>query len=134
MKIPMVVLALAAGVSFALSGCSSSGGTSTPPAGAPTTGAATVAASTSDPCASVVSAIKQKVTRPEVTKVDATGACTIATIETTLADTDLQTAVDICEAAATVAYTGDNASVAVTGKSGKELAEGVKGEPCIGEP
>jgi hypothetical protein len=33
-----------------------------------------------------------------------------------------------------VAYTGDTSSVAVGGQSGKELAAGVKGNPCIGEP
>ena len=60
--------------------------------------------------------------------------CTIVTVHSTLTDSDFATAVTICDAAATVGYVGDTNSVAVTGASGRELAVGVKGAPCIGEP
>jgi hypothetical protein len=69
-----------------------------------------------------------------VQSIDATGACTIVTLHTSLADSDLDKAVTFCEAAAQVAYTGGTSSVAVNGQSGKELATGVQGAPCIGEP
>jgi len=118
----------------ALSACGSSGTTSTPPTTTATTHAATNTAAAGDPCANAINAIKAKVTRPEVTAIDATGACTLITLHSTLTDNDFGTAVTICEAAATVGYVGDTNSVAVTGASGKELAVGVKGAPCIGEP
>jgi hypothetical protein len=138
MKMRMFSLVLTTGMLVvsvpALSACGSSGTTSTPPTTAATTRPAANTSSAGDPCADVINAVKAKASRPDVKSVDATGACTIVTLHSTLADTDLATAVTICEAAATVAYVGDTSSVAVDGASGRELAVGVKGEPYIGEP
>lgn len=133
MKVRTFPLVLAIGV-LAISGCSS-GGTKTPPAGPPAGGAtATGTATAGNPCADAANTIKQHVNRAEVTSVDMTGVCTIATVLTTLADSDLDKAVQICDSAAEVAYTGGTVSLAVQGSSGKELALGLQGEPCIGEP
>jgi hypothetical protein len=138
MKMRMFSLVLTAGMLIvslpALSACGSSGTTSTPPTTTATTAAATNTAAAGDPCAGAVDAIKAKVNRPDVTSVDATGACTLVILHSTLTDSDIGTAVTICDAAATVGYVGDTNSVKVTGASSKELAVGVKGAPCIGEP
>lgn len=116
----------------ALVGCSAS---ASPAAVNPTTtapaGHKTAAGSG---CADQIGAVKAKVTDPALQSIDATGVCTIVTLHTSLADTDLDKAVTMCEAASTVAYTGGTTSVTVVGQSGKELATGLKGNPCIGEP
>jgi hypothetical protein len=138
MKMRMFSLVLTTGMLIvsvpALSACGSSSSTSTPPTTAATTHPAANTSSAGDPCADVINAVKAKVSRPDVKSVDATGACTIVTVHSSLTDSDFATAVTICEAAATVGYVGDTNSVAVTGASGRELAVGVKGAPCIGEP
>ncbi len=117
----------------ALAGCGSSGA-SPSPSNPTTTAPAGTKTAVGDACATQIGAVKAKVTDPSVQSIDATGACTIITLHTSLADTDLTKAVAICEDAASVAYTGDTASVAVNGQSGKELATGAKGQSCIGEP
>jgi hypothetical protein len=127
---------------LSMAACSS--GNSTSPAGPATSTSNTSTTSTATPaggstdagsgCDTVISAVKGAVTDSTVQSVDATGACTIVTLHTSLADTDLDKAVALCESAAKVAYTGSTSSVTVNGQSGKELAVGVSGNPCIGEP
>jgi hypothetical protein len=130
LSIALVTAAIAA--SGALSGCSGSGATPSP--NPTTTAPAGTKTAVGSACADVIGAVKDKVTDAHVQSIEATGACTIVTLHTDLADSDLTTAVQICDSAATVAYIGDTASVAIDGQSGKELATGVKGNPCIGEP
>jgi hypothetical protein len=125
-----ILLAMSA---LTLAGCSAS--TAAPASVNPTTtapaGHKTAAGSG---CANQIGVVKAKVTDPALRSIEATGVCTIVTLNTTLADADIDKAVTMCEAAATVAYVGGTTSVTVVGQSGKELATGLKGNPCIGEP
>lgn len=87
-----------------------------------------------DACNQSIGAVKDALTDPRVTSIDATGACTIVTVHTSLADTDIDDAVTFCDAGAKVAYVGGTSSIAINAQSGKELATAVQGQPCIGEP
>jgi hypothetical protein len=130
--IPAVLIAAV----LSIAACSSSKSAS-PTTPTTSTNSATPAGGLTDAgggCDTVISAVKGAVTDSTVKSVDATGACTIVTLHTSLADADLDKAVTLCESAAKVAYTGSTSSVAVDGQSGKELATGVSGNPCIGEP
>lgn len=62
------------------------------------------------------------------------GGCHDATIVTTLDPGDSATGLAICDSAAEVAYTGDISSITVLAANNKELAIGIKGQECIGEP
>jgi hypothetical protein len=131
--IPAVLIAAV----LSIAACSSSSKSPSPTTPATSTNSATPAGGPTDAgggCDTVISAVKGAVTDSTVKSVDATGACTIVTLHTSLADADLDKAVTLCESAAKVAYTGSTSSVAVVGQSGKELATGVSGNPCIGEP
>ncbi|WP_328661676.1 hypothetical protein [Nocardia salmonicida] len=89
---------------------------------------------TGDGCGDV-DQIRNAVSEFAITGVSITGQCTAVTIETNLADdpTSAQTALRICTAAATVAYTEDVNSVSVVSADGSELAVGIKGARCIGD-
>ncbi|MFC9876013.1 hypothetical protein [Nocardia salmonicida] len=79
--------------------------------------------------------IRSAISEFAITRVSITGQCTAVTIATDLADdpTSAQTALRICTAAATVAYTGDVNSISVVSADGSELAVGIEGARCIGD-
>src|SRR3954447_18441635 len=88
---------------LALAGCS--GSAAAPASVNPTTTAPAGHKQTAgSECAEQIGAVKAKVTDPALRSIDATGVCTIVTLNTTLTDADLGKAVTMCEAAATVAY------------------------------
>ncbi len=62
------------------------------------------------------------------------GGCHDATIVTSLGPDDSAIGLAICDSAAEVAYAGDISSITVTAADTKELAVGIKGQPCIAEP
>jgi hypothetical protein len=62
------------------------------------------------------------------------GGCHDATIVTSLGPSDSAKGLAICDSAAEVAYTGDTSSITVLAANNKELAIGIKDQPCIGEP
>ena len=78
--------------------------------------------------------LKQHLARPDVVSVTTEGGCHDATIVTSLGPSDSATGLAICDSAATVAYAGDISSITVLAANTKELAIGIKGQPCIGEP
>jgi hypothetical protein len=53
---------------------------------------------------------------------------------TSLADDGIAAALEICDRAAAVAYVGKVKGITVDAGSHKELAAGIKGSQCIGEP
>ncbi len=89
---------------------------------------------TGDPCGEV-DQIRNAVSEFDVTRVSIIGQCTTVNIETNLTDdsSSLETAHEICTAAATVAYANDVNSVSVVAADGSELAVGIKGARCIGD-
>ena len=103
---------------------------------APTTiaGPAVTSASSGDCGADAVAAVTAKETATAVTKIDIIGGCSMVNITTSLADDAVSAALDICDHAAEVAYVGKVSSVSVESSAGKELAAGIKGSSCIGEP
>lgn len=112
--------------------CASTSDTST---GVPASASSTASLQpTGDGCGDV-DQIRNAVSEFAITRVSITGQCTAVTIETNLADdpTSAQTALGICTAAATVAYTEDVNSVSVVSADGSELAVGIKGASCIGD-
>ncbi len=72
--------------------------------------------------------------RTDIVSVTTEGGCHDATIVTSLGPTDSAIGLAICDSAAEVAYTGDISSITVTAANAKELAIGIKGQLCIGEP
>ena len=68
---------------------------------------------------------------PEVDKVVVEGQCTSAVVRTTLGDQASETARQLCDTAAEVAYVGDINAVTVLGSSGRELAIGIAGMKCL---
>ncbi|MFE9787736.1 hypothetical protein ACFYO7_20375 [Nocardia salmonicida] len=111
--------------------CASTSDTST---GVPASASSTASQPTGDGCGDV-DQIRNAVSEFAITRVSITGQCTAVNIETNLADdlTSAQTALRICTAAATVAYTEDVNSVSVASADGSELAVGIKGARCIGD-
>jgi hypothetical protein len=115
-------------------------GSDAPSAGKVTTAPTTIAApavtsaSGGDCGADAVAAVTAKETDAAVTKIDIIGGCSMVNITTSLANDGVSAALDICDRAAEVAYIGKVSSVSVESGAGKELAIGVKGSPCIGEP
>jgi hypothetical protein len=71
-----------------------------------------------------------------VTAVKIIGGCTTASISTSLNKdaAGVQAAVAICEVASIVAYGHGVGAVSVESVDGKELAIGIKGASCVGEP
>jgi hypothetical protein len=88
-------------------------------------------ASAQEACGPAAVTIKQHLSTPEVGEVVVQGQCTSAVIRTNLADDAGETARQLCETAAEVAYTGDINAVTVLGKSGRELAIGITGMKCM---
>jgi hypothetical protein len=62
------------------------------------------------------------------------GGCHEADIETQLTKADAIIALHLCDKAAEVGYEDGVSSITVTGADGHELAAGVLGTDCIGEP
>jgi hypothetical protein len=139
------------GVIFAATACcvAACGGSASTPAGAtPPAVSAPPAGATADSSAAApsspgaagdcggdaASAITAALTSTAGGTVTIIGGCHQATIATTLGDADVSKALDICDAAAAVGYTGGVSSISVTSASGKELAIGLSTAPCIGEP
>jgi hypothetical protein len=122
--------------SFAFVGCGSDAPSASKVTAAPTTiaGPAVTSASSGDCGADAVAAVTAKETDAAVTKIDIIGGCSMVNITTSLANAGVSAALDICDRAAEVAYVGKVSSVSVESGAGKELAIGMKGSSCIGEP
>jgi hypothetical protein len=82
----------------------------------------------------VVAKVTKNVVSDAVTEIKLIGGCSMVNITTSLADDQIKPAMDICDAAAAVAYVGNTSAVSVVGSSGKQLSDGVKDYQCIGEP
>ncbi len=140
----VVILAMVGAMSIA--GCgpnpstvpvASSTPTVAPSAATASTGAATASTGTgAGSCGEATAAlVKQHLaSRTDIVSVTTEGGCHDATIVTSLGPTDSTAGLAICDSAAEVAYTGDISSITVLAASTKELAIGIKGQPCIGEP
>lgn len=132
------VVALAVVGALAIAGCGGGSSTQTPSSSpaSPAPAASTAASGTgSGSCGEATAAlVKQHLARPDVVSVTTEGGCHDATIVTSLDPSDSATGLAICDSAAEVAYTGDLSSVTVLAANNKELAIGIKGQPCIGEP
>ena len=136
-------IALAITAAMIIAGCGAgTSATDTPTAASAPPAVASVAAS-ADPgsgagtgdCGEATAAlVKAQVTAPEIISVTTEGGCHDATIVTSLAASETAKALEICDAAAVIAYAGDLSSVTVSGAGDKEMAIGIKGQPCIGEP
>lgn len=132
-------LVLAVVAAMAVASCGGSGATQAPAAStaspAPATEAATTTGAGSGDCGEATAAlVKQHLAQPAVVSVTTEGGCHDATITTSLGASDSATGLAICDSAAEVAYTGDISSITVLAADNKELAIGIKGAPCIGEP
>jgi hypothetical protein len=143
----LAAAALAVLTAMVLAGCGgAAGATQAPAPSAAPTSAASAAASApagtdagsssgAGSCGEATAAlVRQHLTAPEIVSITTEGGCHDTTIVTTLAASDFAKAQAICESAAVIAYAGDLLSVTVTGANNKELAIGIKGQPCIGEP
>ena len=71
-----------------------------------------------------------------VTGVKVIGGCTQVSVSTSLktGPDGAAAATGICEIAASAAYAKGVGAVSVESADGKELAAGIKGSPCIGQP
>ena len=139
MSVRVAAMALAVAGAVAIAGCGGSGtqspsaNTATPAPAAATATAATGAGS--GDCGEATAALINKhLARADVVSVTTEGGCHDALIVTTLQASDSKTGLAICDSAAEVAYTGDISSITVLAANDKELAIGIKGAPCIGEP
>lgn len=72
--------------------------------------------------------------RTDIVSVTTQGGCHDALIITKLIATDVERGLEICDAAAEVAYQGDITSITVLAADSTELSIGIKGQDCIGEP
>lgn len=113
---------------MALVGCSSTD--SPPPEPGPGANASTPA-SGEESCGGAAERVEQHVKRFKVEGVTVEGQCTTVVVATTLADEDTETARQLCDAAAEVAYSGDINSIRVLSRSGDELANGITGMKCL---
>jgi hypothetical protein len=139
--VSLVVLVATAGCggSATSSPAPATGPAATSPAAAPATDVPSSGAPSADAgvggCpGALATTIKDHVGSSAVSAIQIIGGCTMASIETSLARTDAKAGLDICDKAAEVAYTDDVNSISVESGDGKELAVGIKGAPCIGEP
>lgn len=71
--------------------------------------------------------------RTDITSVTTEGGCHDALIITKLGAADVAKGLEICDAAAEVAYDGDISSITVLAADSTELSIGIKGQDCIGE-
>ncbi len=123
-KLTLVVFAATLAV---LTGCDPAGDDPT----IHTTSTAAPASTTdADACGPVADTVKSHIGRPEVAAITSTGQCANLVVETTLADDNHDFALQICDAAAEVAYAGNVKSVRVLAKSGNVLSRGVAGQEC----
>lgn len=131
-------LVLAVVGAMAIASCGGSGSTQPPVSStaspAPATEAATTGAGSGDCGEATAALVKQHLTQPAVVSVTTEGGCHDATIATSLGASDSATGLAICDSAAEVAYTGDISSITVLAADNTELAIGIKGASCIGEP
>ncbi len=130
---------------LALAGCGGSVATAAPATAGPEASSAPTAptdAASTDPgsgagsdCGGETAALVQKgLTSPAVIRVSVEGGCHDAWVETTLDKSTVGEALTICDAASRIAYGPDISSITVTGKEDVELAIGIMGQDCIGEP
>ncbi len=139
MHFRVAAVTLVAVGSMAIAGCGGGNSSTQSPsssAASPAPVAASATAGTgSGSCGEATAAlVKQHLARPDVVSVTTEGGCHDATIVTSLGPGDSATGLAICDSAADVAYTGDISSITVLAANNKELAIGIKGQPCIGEP
>ncbi len=139
MPLRAAAVALAVVGAIAIASCSGGGSGTQAPSSSPASPApaASTAASGagSGSCGEATAAlVKQHLARPDVVSVTTEGGCHDATIVTNLGPGDSATGQAICDSAAEVAYAGDISSITVLAANTKELAIGIKGQPCIGEP
>lgn len=81
-------------------------------------------------------AISYQLRSPDVTSVRIIGGCHNISIATSLEDSGSSAvgrALAICDKVAAFAYTGPLSAISVSSKGGRELAIGIKAQPCIGE-
>jgi hypothetical protein len=138
--------ALAVAAAMAIAGCG--GGSSTPSPASSTASSAPAAGTSSAPAAGTPATgsgsgdcgeatavlVAKHLARADVVSVTTEGGCHDATIVTSLDPGDSATGLAICDSAAKVAYAGDISSITVLAANNKELAIGIKGQECIGEP
>lgn len=113
---------------LALAGCSAA----EPPAPAPpvVTQPAPDPAETLTDCGDVAETVRTHLS-DRVETVTVSGQCTTVEVRTRLSDEDSAAGVELCDAAAEVAYTGDINSVRVLSATGAELANGIAGARCL---
>jgi len=98
----------------------------------PTIAAATTSAAPTGPrdCGgNVTTKVAEKMTSHALTKLTLV-ACTTVQISTSLADADVAAALDICNLAATVAFSSGVSDISITSASGAEIAHGTKRSGC----
>lgn len=103
---------------------------------APAAASASAAASANPHCGTLLADVRRAVTRPSVTTVELVADCGSVEITTSLtkAGTGPGDAQAICAAAATVAYPGAAKNITITAADSTELAIGIAGQSCVGEP
>jgi hypothetical protein len=130
-----IVVVIAVAACGGASGTASPAPSQAPASAAPAATAAGASGADSGSCGEATALlVKQHLTSTAIVSVTTEGGCHDTTIVTSLGDSDAAKALAICDSAAEIAYAGDLSSVTVTGASSKELAIGIKGQPCIGEP
>jgi hypothetical protein len=82
-------------------------------------------------CGDVAETVRAHLSADRVDTVTVIGQCTTVEVATRLSDEDSEAGVELCDAAAEVAYTGDINSVRVLSATGAELANGIPGAPCL---
>lgn len=91
-----------------------------------------------DSCGGVVDKVESHLASAaevrSVRNVRVVGGCTSVEILTTLGDADSAAATRLCTSAAEVAYSKHTNGLTVLSAAGKELAVGIAGASCIGEP
>jgi hypothetical protein len=131
-------VALAVAGAIAIAGCGGGSSTQSPSSStaSPAPAAATAATGAgAGSCGEATAAlVKKHLARPDVVSVTTEGGCHDATIVTSLGPSDSVKGLAICDSAAEVAYAGDISSITVLAANNKELAIGIKDQPCIGEP
>ena len=142
-KCRAAALVLAASAVLAVAGCSPAAtpapATSVPTAAVPAETGATSSVGTGSgvgDCgeATAVVIAQHLAVRTDITSVTTEGGCHDALIITKLTAADVAKGLEICDAAAEVAYDGDISSITVLAADSTELSIGIKGQDCIGEP
>ena len=116
---------------LALAGCSAAEPPAAePPAPAPPVVTQPAPAETVADCGDVAETVRTHLS-DRVEAVTVSGQCTTVEVRTRLSDEDSAAGVELCDAAAEVAYTGDINSVRVLSATGAELANGITGARCL---